>query len=83
MLKRYCCWRVVQDPFFDGDSSSGGSLASVPVVNLPVGFDKIGRPMGMQVIGRFGEDQSVLEFAMAYEAVTQFLGVRPNLVDQL
>lgn len=61
----------------------GGSLASVPVVNLPVGFDKIGRPMGMQVIGRFGEDQSVLEFAMAYEAVNQFLDVKPNLVDQL
>ena len=60
----------------------GGSLASVPVVSLPVGFDKDGRPMGMQVIGRFGEDQKVLEFALAYEAVTQYLDIRPDIAEQ-
>ena len=60
----------------------GGSLASVPVVSLPVGFDEAGRPMGMQIIGRFGEDQKVLEFAMAYETATGFLDARPDLVEQ-
>ncbi|MEM9316836.1 MAG: amidase family protein, partial [Pseudomonadota bacterium] len=59
----------------------GGSLASVPVVSLPVGFDERGRPMGMQVIGRFGEDRRVLEFALAYEAVTTYLDARPNLIE--
>ncbi|MFK8014637.1 MAG: amidase [Gammaproteobacteria bacterium] len=58
----------------------GGSLASVPVVSVPVGFDKAGRPMGMQVIGRFGDDKRVLEFALAYEAVTEYLEVEPNLM---
>jgi amidase len=57
----------------------GGTLAGLPVVSLPAGFDSQGRPMGMQFIGRMGQDKQVLEFAMAYEAVTEFLQVRPNI----
>lgn len=60
----------------------GGSLASLPIVNVPAGFDERGRPMGMQVMGPFGEDQRVLEFAMAYESVTDYLDRRPELVDK-
>ncbi len=52
----------------------GGSLASLPVVNVPVGFDAAGRPMGMQVMGPFGEDRRVLEFALAWEGITPHLG---------
>jgi amidase len=58
----------------------GASLAGNPVVNVPAGFDEQGRPMGIQVMGRFGEDKKVLEFALAYEQVTDFLQQRPNLV---
>ena len=57
-----------------------GSLAGNPIVNVPAGFDAQGRPMGIQVMGRFGEDKKVLEFALAYEQVTDFLQQRPNLV---
>ena len=39
--------------------------------------------MGMQVMGRSGEDQQVLEFAMAYELVTDHLDRRPELVEEL
>ena len=60
----------------------GGTLAGLPVVNVPVGFDQQGRPMGMQVMGRLGEDQKVLEFSMAYELVTDHLDRRPELVDK-
>lgn len=60
----------------------GGSLAGNPVVNVPVGFDDQDRPMGMQVMGRFGEDQKVLEFALAYEQITDFLERRPDLITQ-
>ena len=59
-----------------------GTLAGIPVVNLPVGFDRQGRPMGMQVMGKFAEDQQVLEFAMAYELVTDHLDRRPELIDK-
>ncbi|MBT3531799.1 MAG: amidase [Gammaproteobacteria bacterium] len=53
------------------------SLAGIPVVNVPAGFDQQGRPMGMQIMGRFGEDKKVLEFALAYEGVTDHLSRRP------
>ncbi len=59
----------------------GGSLAGLPVANVPVGFDARGRPMGMQIMGPFGADKSVLEFAMAYETVNRFLEQRPTLIE--
>ncbi len=37
--------------------------------------------MGMQFIGCYGEDVAVLEFALAYEAVTDHLSRRPELVE--
>jgi amidase len=49
------------------------SVGGIPAVNVPVGFDANGRPMGMQLMGRFGQDHKVLEFALAYEQVTNFL----------
>lgn len=57
-----------------------GSLGGIPVVNVPVGFDAKGRPMGMQIMGRFGDDKKVLEFALAYEQNTNHLSKRPTLV---
>jgi len=36
------------------------SLGGIPVVNVPVGFDEQGRPMGMQIMGKFGDDRRVL-----------------------
>lgn len=60
----------------------GGTLAGVPVVNVPAGFDQSGRPMGMQVMAPFGDDQRVLEFALAYEQVTDHLQRRPELVEK-
>lgn len=59
----------------------GGTLAGLPVVNLPVGFDSKGRPMGIQVMGPSGADKAVLEFALAYESATSFLAQRPTLVE--
>ncbi len=56
------------------------SLGGLPTVNVPVGFDNQGRPMGMQIIGNYGEDQKVLEFALAYEQITDHLAQRPNLI---
>ena len=55
------------------------SMGGIPVINLPVGSDELGRPMGMQIMGRFGEDKHVLEFALAYEQVTDYVQRRPQL----
>ena len=61
----------------------GGTLAGLPVVNVPAGFDERGRPMGMQLMGPFGEDRRVLELAMAYERVTDHLDRTPELVESI
>ncbi|MCF8052757.1 MAG: amidase [Desulfobacterales bacterium] len=55
----------------------GGTLAGLPVVNLPAGFDDLGRPMGMQFMGPMGDDCRVLEFALAWEAATDHLARNP------
>ena len=51
------------------------TMAGCPAVNVPVGFDDTGRPMGMQLIGRPRGDLAVLTLAAAYEEVTPY-GVR-------
>lgn len=61
---------------------TGGTLAGVPVLNLPVGFDSRGRPMGIQLIGTMGADQSVLEAGLAYELVTDHPERRPDSVGE-
>ncbi|MGI9550291.1 MAG: amidase, partial [Aurantibacter sp.] len=58
-----------------------GSLGGIPVINVPVGFDDQDRPMGMQVMGKFGDDQRVLEFALAYELIMDHLNKRPDMVE--
>ena len=57
------------------------SLGGIPVINVPVGFDNAGRPMGLQIMANFGQDKKVLEFALAYEQVTSFLQERPKMVE--
>lgn len=47
--------------------SSFATLAGCPAVNVPVGFDPAGRPMGMQLLGRPRGDLEVLRAAAAYE----------------
>ena len=47
--------------------SSYASLAGCPAINVPVGFDTQGRPMGMQFIGRPREDHELLRIAATYE----------------
>ena len=61
----------------------GGTLSGLPVAGLPAGFGDSGLPMGMQFIGRMGEDVALLEFAMAYEAATDHLDRRPTLRESL
>jgi amidase len=44
-----------------------GSLSGCPIANVPVGFNKKGLPMGMQIIGPATEDLKVLQLAHMYE----------------
>jgi amidase len=56
------------------------SIGGIPAINLPTGFDVTGRPMGLQVMGKFGHDSRVLQFGLAYEQITNYLDRKPELV---
>jgi len=58
-----------------------GSLGGIPAMNVPVGFDDLGRPMGVQIMANFGQDKKVLEFGLAYDQITDFLQRRPEMVE--
>ncbi|MBN9242225.1 MAG: amidase [Mesorhizobium sp.] len=48
--------------------SAFATMGGCPALNVPVGFDARGRPMGMQLIGRPRGDLAVLRAGAAYEA---------------
>ena len=54
------------------------SLAGLPVLNVPVGFNAQGLPMGMQLMGQPQGDLALLSLGLAYEeAVQDWLSVKP------
>ncbi|CAM2154372.1 amidase [Pararobbsia alpina] len=55
----------------------GPSLAGLPAISVPVGFNAQGMPMGMQIIGRAQADLAVLQLAYAHEQLTQWVKRRP------
>jgi amidase len=60
-----------------------GSLSGCPVMNVPVGFNAAGLPMGMQIIGRNHDDFGVLQIAHAYEQATGWVsGHLPPLLKE-
>jgi aspartyl-tRNA(Asn)/glutamyl-tRNA(Gln) amidotransferase subunit A len=48
------------------------NLAGVPAIAVPCGFSKAGLPIGMQLIGRAFEEETLLRAAHAYEQSTQW-----------
>lgn len=58
------------------------SLANLPVLNVPAGFDARGLPMGLQLIGRPYTDLDLLRLGAAYEQASGWTErVRPPLLD--
>ena len=54
------------------------SLIGSPVINVPVGFNEDGLPMGMQIIGKPQRDFEVLQIAHEYEKATQWVQKHPS-----
>lgn len=53
------------------------NLAGLPAISLPCGFSKAGLPIGLQLIGRAFEEETVLRAAHAYEQSAQWHLRRP------
>jgi amidase len=56
------------------------SLIGLPALSVPVGFSEAGLPMGMQIIGRSGDDAGVLAIGQAYHRATEWPQKHPPLV---
>jgi aspartyl-tRNA(Asn)/glutamyl-tRNA(Gln) amidotransferase subunit A len=55
------------------------NLAGVPGISIPCGFTKNNMPVGMQIIGKHFDEESILKMAFAYEQSTEWHKRRPNL----
>ena len=55
------------------------NLAGVPGISIPCGFTSNNLPVGLQLIGRHFDEESILKLAYAYEQATEWHKKRPNL----
>ncbi|GAB0117212.1 amidase [Acidisoma sp. 7E03] len=53
--------------------------AQCPAINLPVGFNEAGLPMGMQVLAPYAQELSCLQLAQAYDRATRWPERRPAM----
>jgi len=50
-----------------------------PAASLPVGFDDLGLPVGLQIVGRRHDEWTVLQLASAYEAAHPWADKHPTI----
>ena len=55
------------------------SLLDLPTITVPVGFNKTGLPMGMQIIAKKSDDLKLLSFAKSYEECFNFSKINPKI----
>jgi aspartyl-tRNA(Asn)/glutamyl-tRNA(Gln) amidotransferase subunit A len=56
------------------------NLAGIPALSIPCGFSKEGLPIGLQLLGRPFDEETILRAAFAYEQETDFNKRRPSLI---
>ena len=55
------------------------NLANAPAISIPCGFTREDLPIGLQIAGRPGEDETVMKVAHAYEQANQWHTRRPPI----
>ena len=55
------------------------TITSHPAISVPAGFTPDGLPVGLQIVGRYREDFSVLQLAHAFESATSTWKRRPDV----
>ena len=55
------------------------NLAGIPALSLPCGFSKEGLPIGVQIMGRYFEESTLLNMAYAFEQASGILHKKPDL----
>jgi aspartyl-tRNA(Asn)/glutamyl-tRNA(Gln) amidotransferase subunit A len=55
------------------------NLAGIPGISVPCGFSSTGLPIGLQLLGRHFDEETVLRAAWAYENETDWHTRKPEL----
>ena len=55
------------------------NLAGIPGISIPCGFSKEGLPVGLQIIGKHFDEETILRVAYTYEQHTDWHRRRPQL----
>ena len=56
------------------------NIAGVPAISIPCGVDSNNMPIGMQLIGNYFDEETILNAAYTYEQATNFRSkYKPNL----
>ena len=56
------------------------NLAGVPAISIPCGFSKDGLPIGLQIIGRHFNEETIIRAAYTFEQNTDYHTKRPKIV---
>jgi aspartyl-tRNA(Asn)/glutamyl-tRNA(Gln) amidotransferase subunit A len=78
----FCLGEKTQDPlqmYLSDIFTISANLAGVPAISVNCGFTRAGLPIGLQIIGRPFEEESVLRVAHAYEQATTWRARRPTV----
>jgi aspartyl-tRNA(Asn)/glutamyl-tRNA(Gln) amidotransferase subunit A len=65
---KYLSWTAFTYPF---------NMTGQPAATVPCGWDENGLPIGLQIVGRFHDDPTVLRAAAAFEAIFPWRDRRP------
>jgi aspartyl-tRNA(Asn)/glutamyl-tRNA(Gln) amidotransferase subunit A len=55
------------------------NLAGIPALSLPCGFSSTGLPIGLQIIGKPFDEETILRVAHAFEQQTDYHRRKPSL----
>jgi len=51
----------------------------LPALSVPCGFDQDGLPIGLQIVGKQGGDEGILQIAQAYQEATDWVTYHPHI----
>jgi aspartyl-tRNA(Asn)/glutamyl-tRNA(Gln) amidotransferase subunit A len=61
-----------------GTYNSPFDLTGQPAITVPCGFSRDGLPIGLQIVGRDREDETVIRAAQGFEASTEWHSYHPK-----
>ena len=68
-----------QPPADTRNTISASNIAGLPALSVPCGYTKINLPIGIQFVADALRDDVCIEFAAAYQSITDFHRKRPSL----